>query len=44
MKGIAIAEHVPDLTSKSDIQTINKLFNWTWKIENDFLFLIEWYN
>lgn len=26
MKGIAIAEHVPDLTSKSDIHTINKLF------------------
>ena len=24
MKGIAIAEHVPDLTSKSDIHTINK--------------------
>ena len=27
MKGIPIAEHVPDLTSKSDISEINKLFN-----------------
>ena len=27
MKGIPIAEHVPDLTSKSDISEINKLFD-----------------
>ena len=26
MKGIPIAEHVPDLTSKSDIIKVNKLF------------------
>ena len=27
MKGIPISEHVPDLTSKSDISEINKLFD-----------------
>ena len=27
VKGIPIAEHVPDLTSKSDIGEINKLFD-----------------
>ena len=30
MKGIPIAEHVPDLTSKSDIQIIQKLIESKW--------------